>query len=186
MGRFYFIIWLRWAVRLTICSVVWAFFIASIITIYLYISQGMPNLNSEISEALFNIFKFWFPIAWSFTLLLALFRSLKYIFNSCINGYEFKLLTCSSVSDKDSDDEFIQTIGYGDLVKVWRRWFMLNIWLVGSFMILSLVYTYLFTSFDGVFEWFNIYWLFTFIILAGYFSFILLGSRCKKVKVVKC
>ncbi|MCF6310439.1 MAG: hypothetical protein L3J19_08245 [Sulfurimonas sp.] len=186
MGRFYFVLWLRWATRLTLCSVILALFGTLIITLYLYISQGMPNFNSEISEALFNIFKFWFPILWSLTLLLALFRSLKYIFNSCINGYEFKLLTCESAKDKNKEDETIEIIGYGDLVMVWRRWFMLNIWLVGSFMIFSLVYTYLFTSFNGVFEWFNIYWLFTFIILSGYFSFILLESRCKKVKVVKC
>jgi len=186
MRNFYFILWLKWAVRLTICSVVLAVFFAFIVTAYLYISQGMPSLNMEVSEALFKIFKFWFPFFWSLSLLLALFRSLKYIFNSCINGYEFKLLTCSSVLDKNTDDEFIQTIGYGDLVKVWRRWFMLNIWLVGSFMILALIYTNLFTSFNGVFGWFNIYWLFGFILLSGYFSFILLGSRCKKVKIVKC
>ena len=186
MSRFYFILWLRWAMRLTLCSVILAIILASVITTYLYFSQGRPSLNSEVLEALFDIFKFWLPLLWNFTLLLAFFRSLKYIFNSCINGYEFKLLTCSSVLDKNANDEFIQTIGYGDLVKVWRKWFMLNIWLVGSFMILSLVYTNLFTSFSSVFEWFNIYWLFAFILISGYFSFILLGARCKKVKIVKC
>lgn len=186
MSKFYFILWLKWALRLTLCSVLLAVLLASIVTAYLYFSQGMPELNSEVSSALLDIFKFWFPILWSITLLLALFRSLKYIFNSCINGFELKLLTCSSAKDENAEDEIIKTIGYGDLVKVWRRWFMLIIWLVGSFMVLSLVYTHLFTSFSGVFEWFNIYWLFGFILISGYFSFILLGARCKKVKVIKC
>lgn len=184
MGRFYLILWFRWATRLTLTSVVSAALFSSIITSFIYVSQGMPTLSGEVSQALFDIFKFWFPIVWSITLLIALFRGLKYIFNTCINGYELKLFTCKSA--KDEDDEIIESVGYGDLVKVWRKWLMLNIWLIGSFMILGLVYTNLFTSFNGVFEWFNIYWLFGFILLGGYLSFILLGARCKKVKVAKC
>ena len=179
MSRFYFILWLRWSVRLTLCSVILAAGLTSLITLYIYIEQGMPTLSSEIFTALESLFKFWFPILWSLTLLLALFRSLKYIFNSCIAGYELKLYSCDG-------KDILQEIGYGDLVKVWRKWFMLIIWLVGSLMILSLAYTYLFTSFGGVFEWFNIYWLFGFILLSGYFSFILMSVRCKRVKVVKC
>jgi len=179
MHKFYLLLWFRWAVRLTICSISLAALSAFLITLYTYIYQGTPTLNSVIFNALVEIFKFWFPIFWSVTLLLVLFRGLKYIFNNCVNGFEMKLLTCSG-------DDIIQTVGYGDLLKVWRRWFMLNIWLVGSFMILALVYTNLFTSYSGVFEWFNIYWLFCFILLSGYLSFILLGARCKQVKVVKC
>ena len=116
--------------------------------------------------------------------MLALFRSLNYIFNKCIHGYELKLLTCTS--KKEETSEVLEVIGYGDLVKVWRRWFMLLIWLVGSMMIISLVITYFFTTYSGVFEWFSIYWLFAFILVSGYFSFMLMGSRCKRVKVVKC
>lgn len=186
MSKFYFILWLRWTLRLTLCSVVLATFFALFVSIYLYLSQGMPNLSSEVIDALFDIFKFWFSVLWSITLLLALFRGLKYIFNRCINGYELKLLTCKSAKDENIDDEFIEVIGYGDLVIVWRKWLMLIVWLVGAFMILSLIYTNLFTSFNGVFEWFNIYWFFGFILLSGYFSFILLEARCKKVKIVKC
>ena len=139
----------------------------------------MPALNSEVFEALLNIFKFWFPIVWSLTLLLALFRSLKYIFNICFAGYELKLYSCDG-------KDILENIGYGDLVKVWRKWFMLIIWLVGSLMVLSLAYTYMFTSYSGVFEWFDIYWLFGFILISGYFSFIMMSARCKRVKVAKC
>ena len=186
MSRFYFILWIRWATRLTLCSLGLAVLFAFMVTSFIYFSQGMPSINSEVSRALFEIFKFWFPIVWSITLLIALFRGLKYIFNKCINGYELKLLTCKSAKDENKENEIIKIIGYGDLVKVWRKWLMLNIWLIGSFMIIALVYTNIFTSFNGVFEWFNIYWLFGFMLLGGYFSFVLLGARCKKVKVVKC
>ncbi len=179
MSRFYFFLWLRWSVRLTLCSVVLASGLAFVTTLYLYINQGIPTLNSEIFVALKNVFLFWFPIFWSFTLLLALFRSLKYIFNSCIYGYELKLYSCDS-------KDILEDIGYGDLVKVWRKWFMLIIWLIGSLMIFSLAFTYLFSSYSGVFEWFNIYWLFSFILASGYFSFILMSVRCKRVEIQKC
>ena len=179
MNKFYFFLWLRWAVRLTICSTLLASLLSIMVTSFTYINQGMSTLSSEVFTALIDVFRFWFPILWSFTLLLSLFRGLKYIFNSCIYGYELNLFTCDL-------KETIEDIGYGDLVQVWRKWFMLIIWLVGSLMILSLVYTYLFTSYKGVFEWFDIYWLFSFILVSGYFSFIFMAAKCKKVKVVKC
>ncbi len=179
MSKFYLYLWFTWMFRVTICSVVMASVLSSLITFYIYINLGLPSINDEISKALFDLFQFWFPLVWSFTLLLALFRSLKYIFNYCISGYSFSLYTCDM-------NEKLKVIGYGDLVKVWRKWFMLIIWLVGALMILALLMTYLFSSYSGVFEWFNIYWLFAFILISGYFSFIILGARCKKVKVEKC
>ncbi|MCK9473162.1 hypothetical protein [Sulfurimonas sp.] len=179
MSRFYILLWLRWAVRLTISSLFFAALFSSFVTLYIYVLRGLPELSFEITGALFDIFRFWFPLFWSLTILLALFRGLKYIFNSCINGYELKLLTCEG-------SDVIEVIGYGDLVKVWRKWLMLLIWLVGSAMILALIYTNLFTSYDGVFEWFSIYWLYGFILLSGYFSFIILSSKCKKIKIVTC
>ena len=179
MAKFYFLLWLRWAARVVTCSVLLAYFFSIIITAASYFMGSMPSLNSEVFSALRDILDFWFPIVWSFTLLLALFRSIKYIFNICINGYQLNLLTCR-------DSEVIEIIGYGDLVKVWRRWIMLNIWLVGAFMIVAVIVTSLFTNYDGVFDWFSIYWLGAFILLSGYISFMLLGSRCKQVKVSKC
>lgn len=186
MNKFYLFLWLKWTTRLTISSVTLAMFFSAITTLYMYFSQGMPSFNSEIMLALFDVFKFWFPLFWSLTLLISLFRGLKYIFNNSINGYEFKLLECFSEAEDSSSLKIIEFIGYGDLVKVWRRWFMLIIWLVGAQMIFALVITYTFSSYNGVFEWFNIYWLYGFILVSGYFSFILLGSRCKRVKVKKC
>ena len=179
MSKFYFLLWLRWSARVFTCSVILAYVFSLIITVIIYFTSTMPSVDAEIFNALKDILAFWFPIVWSLTLLLALFRSLKYVFNICINGYKMQLLTCKG-------DEVIETIGYGDLVKVWRRWFMLNIWLVGAFMIVAVIFTSLFTSYSGVFEWFDIYFLSGFILASGYFSFMLLGTRCKQVKVVKC
>lgn len=179
MSKFYFFLWLRWAVRLSLCSLVLASIVSLGITAVTYINQGMTTLNSEVILALQNLFLFWFPISWSLALLIALFRALKYIFNTKISGYELKLYSCDL-------KDVLQEIGYGDLVKVWRKWFMLMIWLVGSFMILALFFTYIFTSLDSVFSWFSIYWLYAFILVSGYFSFMIMSHRCKRVKIVKC
>lgn len=182
MSKFYFSLWIKWAFRLTLCSIAFATILSVIITLFIYISQGMPTHSGEIYSALVQVFIFWFVVLWNFTLLVALFRSLKYIFNGCHNGYKLQLLSCS----KDAKSEVLDFIGYGDLVKVWRKWFMLIIWLVGAQMIFALIFTKLFTSYEGIFEWFNIYVLYAFVLVAGYFSFILLGSRCKRVKISKC
>ncbi|MDB2562520.1 hypothetical protein N9X61_02835 [Sulfurimonas sp.] len=179
MSKFYLFLWLSWATRVTITSIFSSVFFSSLIALFIYIKQGAVTLNSEVIEALIQIILFWFPLIWSVTLLLALFRSLKYIFNVCINGYTLKLLECNRTG-------VIEVIGYGDLVKVWRRWFMLMIWLSGAQMIISFGFIYIFSMYDSLFEWFNIYILFLFILMSGYLSFILLGGRCKKVKVQKC
>lgn len=182
MNKFYIQLWFWWALRLTLCSVVMASIISFFVSLFLYVNRGMQELTSEVLTALVQIFFFWFAIIWSFTLLVALFRSLKYIFNSCCSSYKLTLLTCPS----EGESEVIETIGYGDLVKVFRRWLMLIIWLVGAQMILAVAFTKLFSFDIAIFEWFNIYVLYLFVLVAGYFSFILLGTRCKRVKVVKC
>ena len=167
---------MKWALRVTLCSTILATLLTTFITIYIYINQGMVTLNSEVGRALFDIAQFWFPIVWSLTLLLALFRGVKYIFNNCSSGYQMKLLTCKK--------EEIDVVGYGDILKVWRKWFMLLIWLIAAEAIITLAFSYMFSfSFS---EWFDIYVLYFFILIGGYFSFIILSSRCKQIKVVKC
>ena len=182
MSEFYFLLWLKWALRLTLCSLAFASMLSLFVTVLIYMSQGMPTHSSEVFSALVEVFIFWFVVLWNFTLLIALFRSLKYVFNSCQNGYKLQLLSCP----QNGGTEVLEYIGYGDLVKVWRKWFMLIIWLVGAQMIFALIFTELFTSYEGIFKWFNIYVLYAFVLVAGYFSFILLSNRCKKVKIVKC
>jgi len=178
MYKFYLLVWLKWVFRLTFCSVILATFFSSLISLYIYIFQGMVTLDEKVFFALFDVFRFWFPITWSITLLISLFRSLKYIFNSCSNGFELKLKSCNN--------EFIDFIGYGDLVKVWRKYFMLLIWIIAVEMILALVITNTISSYNSIFEWFDIYILYIFVLVASYFSFIILSSKCKHIKVVKC
>jgi len=182
MSKFYLEVWLSWALRVIVCSLFFAFIIALIITLSIYAKQGFASLDKQIISALFDVFKFWFFISLNLAILLALFRSIKYIFNTPHAGYMFKLKQCA----KENSSEYIEIIGYGDLVKVWRKWFMLLIWLVGSLMVLALIITYIFTSYTSLFYWFNIYVLYFFILISGYLSFFILANRCKSVKIVKC
>ena len=183
MSKFYLILWLRWAIRLTLLSVLLAVGIAAFITLFIYINQGAKSLDTQVYQALNDIFKFWFALSWSFSVLLSLFISLKSVFNQCIAHYKLNLLSCPNKSEMS---QVLQRIGYGDLLKVWRKWFMLLIWLVGAQMIFVLIFMKLFSSYTTLFEWFNIYILYLFILIAGYFSFMILSGRCKKVRVVKC
>jgi hypothetical protein len=179
MSKFYLLLWLSWAARVSFCTLFFASFLAAFITFFIYANQGFATLSSEVLSALFEIARFWFSIAWSLTLLLALFRSVKYIFNTCIAGYKLQLYSCDG-------KEVIEHVGYGDLMKVWRKWFMLIIWMSAAQMILALAFTYMFSEYESVFDWFNIYWLFGFILLSGYFSFGVLANRCKRVKIKQC
>jgi len=185
MQRFYFELWLAWAVRVVICTLILTVFFASFITAILYVKQGMPNLDIEIKMALWELFRFWFFFSLNIAILIALFRSVKYLFNRPHAGYILRLKRCLQKEDEPSR-EYIDPVGYGDLIKVWRKWFMLLIWIVGSFMIFVLIITYLFTPYKALFDWFNIYVLYAFILAGGYLSFLFLPARCKSMRIVKC
>ena len=182
MSKFYFLLWLQWAVRLSFSTFLYGTFFSALVTGFIYFKQGFPALNSEVYLALFDIWSFWFLILGNIALLLALWTGIKYIFNTCHNGYILQLFSC----EQEGGVELIQSVGYGDLVKVWRKWFMLIIWLSGAQMVVALAFSIIFIPNESIFAWFNIYILYGFILLSGYFSFIILGARCKRVRISKC
>lgn len=179
MRSFYFRLWLAWVVRVTAESLAFGMFIAMLIVGFIYFKKGMPQPSKEVVAALLELFFFWFSLAWSMALLLSLFRSLKYLFNRCYGGFKLQLLTC------DMQEE-IEPVGYGDLVRVWRRWLMLLIWSSAVLiLLLALVMRFVF-GFSGLFSWLNIYVLYGVILAGGYVSLILLMARCKKTRIVRC
>ena len=183
MRSFYLSLWLSWLFRVVLCTLATAFLLASLVTLLLYAKEGFVHFNGEVADALFSIWKFWFSILLNIALLFALFRSIKYIFNRCYSGYMLKLKNCPK---DDLRETFIDVVGYGDLIKVWRKWFFALIWLSGALMVLAFVVTKLFTSYSSLFSWFSIYLLYLFIALSGYLSFVFISARCKNIKVVKC
>lgn len=156
--------------------------IALLITFVLYVKQGLAPLSMEILNALLKILEFWFLLAINFAIPLALFINTKYLFNKPLNGFSLKLLTCP----KEENSEIISKIAYGDLVQVYRKMFFLLIWNSAVFMLVAVVFFYLVFSYKSLFDWFSIYLLYLFILLAGYPSIILLMSRCKRVRIIKC
>jgi len=182
LSKFYLLLWVKWVIRLTISTMLFTLLLTSFITAIIYVKQGFIPLDKSVVLALRDVFLFWFSITWNVSLLLFLFRGLKYIFNTCSAGYSLELLTCP----KENRVEKIDIVGYGDLVKVWRKWLMLLIWLVGSEMIFSLVLSKVISLNGALFSWFNIYVLYAFILLGGYFSFVILSAKCKRIRIVKC
>ena len=176
MSRFWFKLWLGWVVRFTLESVLLASILSFTATAFIYVAKGMISIDKDVIKALFDLFKFWFVIFWSLTLLISLFRAIKHLFNHCHNGYVLKLLTCNQA-------EVIETIGYGDISKVFRKWMMAMIWSVSALMILSFAVSYLFLD---SYQWYNIYVLYIFIVISGGLTIPLMGSRCKRVKLSKC
>jgi hypothetical protein len=182
MFKFYSVVWLGWMLRMFFVSILLTSAVSLLVTLLLYIQQGMPPLNVEIYEALFAIFSFWFLLLLNISIPLALFINAKYLFNACVNDISLKLLSCP----KDGDVEVIEHIGYGDLVQVWRKWLLLIVWNTAVLMLLSVAFSYLFTSYNSIFDWFSVYLLYFFILIAGFFSIILLTSRCKRVSIGAC
>jgi hypothetical protein len=149
------------------------------ITTGIYIFKGGAILDATTLIALYDIWVFYSFVAWNFTLLIALYRSVKYLFNDCLGGYAFQLLDCNKKN-------IIEVVGYGDLHKITRKWIMSLVWLVSAFMIFALMVTKLFFAYDTLFEWFNIYWLYFFIVLSAYISFIIFPTIVKRVKISRC
>ena len=182
MHSFYISLWGAWVLRLSVSTLVYTSLFSGIVTMVLYLKEGIKPLNEDLLSALVSIFEFWFLSFFSAALLLSLFQSLKYIFNRCHNGYCLELFSCP----QEAKMQKIEVIGYGDLIQVWRKWFMLLIWLVGTQMVITVVLSKIFSIWYVVESWFSIYVLYGFILIAGYFSFILLAARCKRVRIVKC
>jgi hypothetical protein len=176
------LLWFSWLVRVVGCTLFVAALLAGMITLFIYLKHNVTFVDAEVLEAVKDIWTFWFALALNISLLFALFRSVKYLFNKCYGGYMLKLKLCQG---EQSQERFKESIGYGDLIKVWRKWFMLLIWLVGAELVFTFGMNTLVSS-ASMFDWFNIYTLYFFIAVAAYFSFVFLAARCQCIKVVRC
>ena len=110
------------------------------------------------------------------TLLVSLFRGLKHLFNHCYEGYVLKLFTCNG-------EELIETIGYGNITPLFRKWMMSMIWSISTLMIFSFIVSYFLLN---SYNWYNIYVMYIFILISGGITLPLMGYRCKGVKLQEC
>lgn len=177
--QFYFLLWFWWALRVSALSIFFGIILSLLVTLFLYFFHGAKPMSNEVFSALQDIFLFWFSICWSISLLMSLFVGLKYIFNRCYGRYKLQLLDCPS-------KEVLDHIYFTDLVRVWRKWFMITVWIVGVEMIFAIAIHRFFFSEAALFEWFGIYTLYGFILLSGLGSFALMIFRCDKVRMVQC
>jgi hypothetical protein len=179
MRKFWFLLWFNWAIWVSISSVLIAGVFDFFITFGLYIYKGMPELNSDTLNALTDIWLFWFSIIWSMALLLSIFLSVKRLFNRCYTNSKLQLLTCN-------EQELIDIVLLGDIVKVWRKWLMVIIWFVAIEILVFSVLRYILGFGMEFWEWFSMYWLYIFILFAAFLSLPLMVARCRRIRLVSC
>jgi hypothetical protein len=178
MQKFYLKIWAFWAFWITFSSILSAVIISFILTIFTYFSKDIANFDKEILTALADIFKLYFFISWGATFLISLFLSMRKILYRCFDHYHFVLYRCDL-------KEQILDVGLDDVIKLWRKWLFLTVWSVAFFIIIGMSISYIFSENSPMF-WFNIYWLYAFVMLSGVIIIPLITLKCKMIKIQKC
>ncbi len=178
MAQSLFLIWLRWAVWITLVSVVIAAHFAIGIALYMYITKGAVALTSEVISALESIGYFWFAILWSITLPLSTFFGMKQLFKYCYDGRKLQLFSCTK--------EPIDDVYYEDIVKVWRKWLFLIIWGVAAQLVVIVTLQYVLGEGTDLMQWFNIYYLYVLVMTSSLGTLFILVNRCKLVELEQC
>lgn len=178
MGRALLVIWLRWAVWVTLFSLGTALVVSLGITLTLYLLKGAVALDDSIVKALREIALFWFGVSWSVTLPLGTFLGMKQLFVSCRYGYRLQLLTCHG--------EHMETVHYNALVKAWRKWLFLTVWgvAVGVLMITTLQFVI-----EGnilLSSWWNSYSLYVLVMFFSWATLRLMVQRCPSIEMRRC
>ena len=179
MRRFWVGLWWRWALWVTLISLLWAAGASVLLTFGLYLYKGMPPLEKGVVTALGDIARFGFPVFWCFAFLAAFFRSVRRLFGHCIDHFRLTLLSCDG-------ETRIENPGSADTVRVWRKWFFVIIWAVAAEVIVAALLHFPFASGGGAMGWFSLYWLYLFVLLAALATLPLMGARCPFVKVERC
>lgn len=179
MRKFWLLLWLRWAVYVTLASTLVALILAIVVTSIIFVMKSNFVFDRLTFEALGTIIMFWMPIMWSISFVMTLLWSLKKLFNVCISGYELQLYDCDGKTT-------LSEIAIANLRKLWRKWLFALVWTSAALTIMSVLLVYIFHLHDTLFSWFSIYWLFGYVMVSGLITLPLMASRCKMVKVVKC
>ncbi len=180
MNRFFLLLWIFWLAYVVFWSFVLGSLLATVITLFLYIRSGMPEFTDAVVYALLDVGHFLFMITYNIALLIVLFLSIKQLFKRCFDRWRLELIGCLEYKTVLSD------IGYGDLIHIWRRWMMYLVWFSAFFMIVNLIFSKVFGEFHSVFEWFDIYHLYSYIAIGGFFALRQITINSKYVKVKSC
>lgn len=106
---------------------------------------------------------------------MALLSALRVIFYYCTSGFMLGILACGK-----------EELSLLKQLALWRRWLFVMIWIVGLFGVMGAVFLKLFIDDSSFFEHFTLLNLYGALIIAGYFSFILMAAKCKKIELRRC
>jgi hypothetical protein len=177
MQKALFLHWLRWALWVTLFSVVVAALLSLGVTLYIYFAKGAVPLNAQVTAALLEIALFWFAIFWSVTLPIGTFFGMKQLFKHCSNTMRLRLFTCSK--------EPVETPHYKDVLKIWRKWLFLMIWGVAVAFIVIIGVEYIMHS-ETFLSWFNIYFLYLMLMFSSWVTLKILIKKCRLIEVRPC
>jgi hypothetical protein len=178
MRKFWLLLWGYWAFWLTLFSAGFAAVTAMIATAVTYVITGSAQLSEEIWLALYDLFAFWFAIFWSLGLPLGLLLVVKRLFYRCVGGFQMHFLQCPSRTE-------IRDLKVSDTFRLWRKWLLTLIWMVATQIIVIVAIRY-FAGSDSLMGWFNVFWLYSFLMISGMLTLPLMGARCKMVQVKRC
>ncbi len=178
MRKFWFSLWVYWGFWLSLFSLAFGVAGSMLITLGLYLLKGMPSLSPEIWQALADVFTFWFKIVWSVGLPLGLLLVVKRLFYRCYDHFQMHFLQCPSRTE-------LRDLSVRDTTKLWRKWLFSLVWIVAT-QIIIVVAVHYFRGAESLMGWFNVYWLYGFILIGGAVTLPLMGARCKMVQVKRC
>jgi|GEM_PF-2299540 len=178
MRQALFQIWLRWAVWVTLFSIISALFVACGITVILYVMKGAVSLEGDVLDALGDIVWFWFGVCWSITLPLGTFLGMKQLFLRCSRGYRLQLFTCNL--------ERIERVHYNDLIKAWRKWLFLTIWSVAVGILLIATLQWMLYGSVEISKWLHSYVLYALVMLSSWATLTLMIRRCPAIEMERC
>ncbi len=178
MRQALFRLWLRWAVWVTLFSVISAALLALSVTLSLYLYKGAVSLERDVFDALGAIARFWFGVCWSLTLPLGTFLGMKQLFSHCSVGYRLQLFTCNL--------EPLETVQYHDLMKAWRKWLFLTIWGVAVCVLIITVVQVLLQGKVDMRVWFQSYFMYALVMLSSWATLALMVRRCPSIAIERC
>ncbi|RUM62586.1 MAG: hypothetical protein DSZ03_06435 [Sulfurimonas sp.] len=173
-----FLIWLRWAVWVTLFSLLSAVLLAVGVTLFFYLAKGAVALQEETVYALKDIGMFWFGVFWSLMLPIGMFLGMKQLFVRGSDGYKLQQYTC--------DKKPMESVSYNDLLKPWRKWLFLMVWGVAAGIILMMALQFAVRGEVALVRWWSGYSLYMLLMLSSWATLALMVKRCPSIEMERC
>ncbi|NOQ30708.1 MAG: hypothetical protein GQ570_06260 [Helicobacteraceae bacterium] len=178
MFTFFLRLWFHFVAYVTVYSLLWGAVLAVVITAITYFLKGAIALDADVQKVLLELAIFYFPFTWGVSFLVSMFMATRTLFYRKANGYMYELYNCDR-------SEKILDVTLDDALVVWRKMLFGIIWLVTLEVLLGMILSFMLSPKSPLF-WFNIYYLYVFIMIAVFVLIAVMPFRCRRVKLIEC